>query len=265
VANVLVGAIKRKRTEQSLFQKEGQLIAAQAIQRRLLPKAPPQLPGFDIAAGWYPSEMVSGDYFDYLPMPDRSMALVVGDVTGHGLAPALLTASTQSLIHLLVHAQTDVGEILAKANSILVEGTEDDRFVTLLLGKLDSETRSFSYASAGHPAGYVLDASGAVKARLDSTSLPLAVLPDVEYSVGSPVDLQDGDVVLLLTDGVFEAASSRGEPFGMRRVLDVVRQNLHCPSREICETLHQAVKEFCGFAEPTDDMTTMVVKVLAKG
>lgn len=261
VANTLVGAVRRHRVEDSLRQKEAQLIAAQEIQKHLLPKTPPHLPGFDIAAGWYPSELVSGDYFDYLPMPDGSMAFVVGDVTGHGLAPALLTASTQSLMRALVRTNTDVSKILATANSILAQETEDDRFVTLFLGKLDVAARSFTYASAGHPTGYVLDASGAVKARLESTALPLSVLPDDSFPTGDQIELHDGDLVLLLTDGVLEARSSQDETFGARRVLNLVRQSLHLSSREIHEALHHAITEFRGYDEPLDDMTTMLIKV----
>jgi sigma-B regulation protein RsbU (phosphoserine phosphatase) len=263
VANVLVSAVRRKRNEQSLRQKQAQLLAAQTIQKHLLPKNPPQLPGFDVAAGWYPSELVSGDYFDYLPMPDGSMAFVIGDVTGHGLAPALLTASTQALMRSLARTSTDVSEILAAANSILAQETEDDRFVTLFLGKLESGTRSFSYASAGHPPGYVLDASGKVKAQLESTALPLSVLPDGEFPAGDSIELRDGDLVLLLTDGLLEAGASRGDAFGVQRVLEVVRQILHRSSREVHEALHRAITEFCGHDEPKDDMTTIVIKVVA--
>jgi sigma-B regulation protein RsbU (phosphoserine phosphatase) len=237
------------------------MIAAQTIQKHLLPKEAPQLPGFDIAAGWYPSEVVSGDYFDYLWMPDGSLAFVIGDVTGHGLAPALLTASAQSLIRSLARGNTDVSQILAVANSMLAKGTEDDRFITLLLGKLDVRRKSICYASAGHPTGYVLDASGAVKGRLESTGLPLSVLPDSEFPTGAPIELANGDLVLLLTDGLLEARSPRTESFGAQRVLELVRRNRHRSSREIHENLYRAIREFCGRAQPADDVTMMVIKV----
>jgi serine phosphatase RsbU (regulator of sigma subunit) len=261
VANTLVSAVRRKRTEESLRQREAQLMAAQAIQKQLLPRSAPRLPGFDVAAGWYPSELVSGDYFDYLPMPDGSTAFVIGDVTGHGLAPALLTASTQSLLRLLVRTSADLSGILAMANSILAQEIDDDRFVTLFLGKLEPGTRSFAYASAGHPSGYVLDASGGMRARLASTALPLSVLPDGEFPTGDPIELQNGDLVLLLTDGVLDARSSRDASFGAQRVLDCVRQTRRLSAREIHESLHRAITEFCGREEPLDDMTAVVIKV----
>jgi PAS domain S-box-containing protein len=262
VANVLVGAVKRKRAEESLRYQQAQLLAAQTIQKHLLPSAPPRLPGFDIAAGWRPSELVSGDYYDYLPMPDGSMAFVMGDVSGHGLAPALLMASTRSLIRSLVHTNTDVSRILAVANSMLAGDTGDDRFVTMLLAKLDYNSRRLTFASAGHPAGYVLDASGALKACLESTALPLSVLAEHEFPAGEPIELESGDLILLLTDGVLEAGALQDEAFGDRRVLEVLRQNSHRSAREVQEALLRAATGFCGHHEPADDLTAMVIKVL---
>jgi sigma-B regulation protein RsbU (phosphoserine phosphatase) len=262
VANVLVGAVQRKRVEESLRYQQAQLIAAQTIQKHLLPSAPPQLPGFDVAAGWHPSELVSGDYYDYLSMPDGSMAFIIGDVTGHGLAPALLMASTQSLMRSLAGTNTDISKILAMANSMLAQETGDDRFVTLLLAKLDGDSRRLRYASAGHPTGYILDAAGELKACLESTALPLAVLADNQFPASEPRALNAGDLILLLTDGVLEAGALQREAFGPRRVLDVVRQNLHRSADEVQEALLQATMDFCGHHEPADDLTTMVIKVL---
>lgn len=252
---------ERKRAERAIRENQARMLAAQRIQEHLLPDAPPELPGFDIAGAMFPAEFTAGDHFDYLKMPDRSIAVSIGDVSGHGFPSALLMASTHAHIHSLTNTYTDVGEILRFANAVLVEETEEDRFVTLLLGRLDPQSRSFVYASAGHPTGYVLDSSGEVKARLESTSFPLSIVPDAEFPTGVPVELQPGDIVLLLTDGILEARSPEGAQFGDQRTLEIVRASRNGSARQIIETLYAAVRAFSGGAEPEDDLTVVVIKV----
>ena len=251
---------ERKRVERAIRENEAQLLAAQRIQEHLLPDAPPALSGFDIAGALYPAEFAAGDYFDYLAMRDGSLGVVIGDVSGHGFGPALLMASTHALLRSLANHHTQLGEILGIANSILAEQTEADRFVTLLFGCLDVRSRSFVYASAGHATGYVLDFSGRVKARLESTALPLAILPDAEFPTAGPIALEPGDIVLLLTDGIPEARSPQDALFGDQRALEIVRENRDRTAREITERLYRAVHDFSGGKKPIDDVTTVVIK-----
>jgi len=255
----------RKRMEQALRENEVQMLAAQRIQQHLLPGAAPVVPGFDIGGAAYPAEFTSGDYFDYLPMPGQSLGIVIGDVTGHGFGPALLMASTQAFLRSVAPTSSDISGILAQANRFLAREVEEDRFVTLLFVRLDPQRRSLQYANAGHPAGYVLDAAGAVKARLESTGFPLAILPETEFPLGDPVALQPGDILLLLTDGVSEASSPAGESFGDQRALQFVCAQRDQPAQAIVEGLCRAVREFSGRPHPADDITAVVVKVASAG
>ncbi len=252
----------RRRAELALREREMQLLLAQKIQEHLLPEAPPLLPGFDIGGGSYPAEFTAGDFFDYLTMPNGSVGFVISDVSGHGFGPALLMASTSTLIRLLAETQTDVGDILARVNRFLARET-DDHFVTLFLGCLDPNSRSFHYASAGNPTGYVLDASGVVKARLRSTAPLLAISPAMEFPAAAPILLQPGDIVVLLTDGIQEALSPQREPFGTDRLLEVVRAQRTRKAAEIVESLYRAVCEFSRHEKPADDVTMIVIKVQA--
>ena len=261
VADVLAGTIRRKQSEKRVSENEMQLLAAQRIQEHLLPKEPPQLPGFDVAGASHPAEFTGGDTFDYLPMQDGSLGVAIGDVTGHGFAPALLMASIHATLRLLAQTSGDPGAILTRANRILVEETEDDRFVTFFLGRLDARSRSFAYCSAGHPTGYVLDALGNIKTQLKSVGLPLGILPDARYAALGPLPLEPGDLILLVTDGIGESQSPQAEPFGEDRILQVVRQLRDQPSRAIIEGLHRAALDFSQREKPIDDMTVVVVKV----
>jgi sigma-B regulation protein RsbU (phosphoserine phosphatase) len=250
---------ERKRAEQTLLERESHLLAAQEIQSRLWPSAPPCLPGFDIAGAAFPAEYAAGDYFDYLPMLDGSLGLVIGDVSGHGLGPAIVMALTYAHLRSLAQVYTDVEEMLARVNRFLTN--ETDHFVTLLFGRLTPGTRSFVGVNAGHPPGYVLDGAGRIKARIESKSVPLAVLPDATFPTSDSVTLAAGDMVLLLTDGILEARSAEGTTFGTERMLAIIAAHRERSAREIIEAIHRGVCEFCRPNRPTDDITAIVVKV----
>lgn len=236
-------------------------MVAQEIQEGLLPHSAPVLDGFDIAGGLSPAQFAAGDYFDYLTMADGSPGFAVGDVSGHGFGPALLMAATSGHLRSLAEAHGDIEEVLRRLNRALVEGTNADHFVTMFLGRLDLQTRSFAYASAGHPSGYVLDRSGQVRTELESTGLPLAVDVDAEFPAGPTVVLEPGDTVLLLTDGFLEARSPANEYFHWGYVLDVVRANVNEPASDIIECLYQAVRQFAQRETFDDDLTAVVIKV----
>jgi serine phosphatase RsbU (regulator of sigma subunit) len=170
-------------------------------------------------------------------------------------------AEIRAYLRAFLRTRSDVGEIVALLNRALAADSPD-RFATLLLGRLDGPTRSFVYASAGHFPGYVLDPSGAVRVRLESTGMPLAVVPDGDYEAAPPVVLQPGEVMVLLTDGVPEAFSPAEELFGLDRTLGVVRAHRDRPAREIVDRLYEAVRDFCGARVQFDDLTVIVIKVV---
>ncbi len=253
---------ERKRAERELLENEEQFRVAREIQQRLFPKSAPVLPGFDIGGASFPAEATGGDYFDYLPMLHERIGVVVGDVTGHGVGPALLMAETRAYLRVLAGRREDVGEILTRVNGILSEDVDGERFVTLFLGRIDPRTRTFVYASAGHPPGFILDQSGAVKATLKRTGIPLGMQPDTHYEPAPEVSLLSGDIVLLLTDGIEEAAASDESLFGLERILDLVRANRAKSAVEIVQTLYESVRTFSGKAEQMDDITAIVIKAL---
>ncbi len=252
----------RKRTERQLRDNQEQFQVAREIQQRLFPKSAPALDGFDIAGVTYPAEATGGDYFDYLSMMNGNLGVIVADVTGHGIGPALLMAETRAYLRTLAANLEDIGEILTTANRILAEDIGDDRYVTLFLGKIDPKTRTFCYASAGHPTGYVLGSGGEIKTLLKRTAVPLGINPTATF--GSPVNvqLQSGDVILLLTDGIEEAMAPDETFFGTERMLNVVRENVAKPAREVLDALYRAVREFSGASPQMDDVTAIVIRVL---
>ncbi len=256
---------ERKRAEEELRTNQEQFRVAREIQQRLFPKSAPQSEVFDIAGASYPAEATGGDYFDYLSMAGGCLGIVVADVTGHGVGPALLMAETRAYLRTLALNARDAGDILTRANRVLAEDVDFERFVTVILARLDPRSPSLNYASAGHPSGYVLDAAGQVKARLKRLGVPLGIQPDVDYASSPVISLSAGDIVLLLTDGIEEAMSPDNAFFGVDQVLDVVRAHSKRTAGEIVEALYRAVGEFSHGLPQLDDLTVVVVKVKPSG
>jgi PAS domain S-box-containing protein len=253
---------QRKQMERLLGENEAQLLAAQRIQEHLLPGSSPQVPGFEMAGASFPAEFAAGDYFDYLPMFNQTVGVVVGDVSGHGVGPALLMAATHAYLRALAHTGSGLGEMLTIANRILCDHIDDDRFVTLLLAHLDPRSRSLYYVNAGHPTGYVLDAAGGIKARLNSMNLPLGIDAKLEFSASVPITLVPGDLALVLTDGVLEAQSATGELFGIPRALELVYRHRDRSAREIVEMLCAGVRDFGPHGKLYDDVTAVIIKAI---
>jgi serine phosphatase RsbU (regulator of sigma subunit) len=234
---------------------------ARQIQQQLFPVAPLPLPGFDISGASCPAEATGGDYFDYIPMQDGALAIVVADVSGHGYGPALLMAETRAYLRAFILMQRDVADILRLLNRALVSDNLEDRFATLMLVRLDPVRRSLAYVSAGHPTGYVLDSTGKVKTPLPSTGVPLAVLPDAEYEAAPEIILEPGEGVFLLTDGVTEARAPDDRLLGTAPALETIHNHWQQPAREILDQLYLAIRNFRGPANQQDDMTAVVIKV----
>jgi serine phosphatase RsbU (regulator of sigma subunit) len=267
------GELERRQHEQAMAEAgtrweserlRDEIRIARQIQQKLFPAAPLPLPGFDISGASYPAEATGGDYFDYLPMVDGGLGIVIGDVSGHGFGPALLMAETRAYLRAFMLTRADVGEILTLVNRTLAADVDND-FATLLLARLDTQSCSLTYASAGHVTGHVLDRAGRVRVQLKSTAMALGVRTDTYYEAVPPVALESEEVVVLLTDGVLEAhGPDDADLFGLDRTLAVVRAHWGKPAREIVDQLYAAVRDFCGARVQVDDLTAIIIKVGAR-
>jgi serine phosphatase RsbU (regulator of sigma subunit) len=234
---------------------------ARRIQRNLLPSATLVLPGFEVGGVVYPAAATGGDYFDYVPMPNGAVGVVVGDVSGHGYGPALLMASTRAHLRAFAQTQSDLGKLLMQTDLALNLDTAGEQFVTAILVRLDLRKRSLVYASAGHPAGYILDVSGHVRIRLPSTGPVLGIATNEGFAESPVIPLRAGEFVLLLSDGVTEASAPCGAAFGWMRAVKTVRHYRHDPPVHIAMNLYHAVRAFAQEAPQLDDITAVVIKV----
>jgi len=244
----------RKNQEQ-----EVQLRLAREVQQRLYATVT-SVPGLDIAAAAYPMEETGGDYFDFFTMPDSSVCVGIGDVSGHGFDSALVMALTRAYVRSFAEVESDVGEILTKVNRMLVADLRDERFVTLLFVRLDTSNGSWAYASAGHVPAFLLDGSGEVDAVMRSIGPPLGLFGHVKF-VSTVLPVKAHQLLLLLTDGITETTTSEDVQFGPDRALDYVRAHRQDSAQQIAEGICQAALCFAGGEHQLDDLTSVVVKV----
>jgi PAS domain S-box-containing protein len=250
-----------RRVVQELKEREACLIAARKIQEHLLPHSRLDAGGISVYGASFPADFGQGDYYDYHVGPEGVLTVTVADVCGHGIDAALLMAMLHAWLRSLAELRLDMTEILRRVDAVLLEQAGDAGYVTLLMLRIDPRTRACSYVNAGHPPGWVLDRSGAVKASLASLSVPLGIDVGDEFPTAGPVLLEPGDVIVLITDGAFEARSADRAQFGRERILEVVRQRLESPPEEIMKNLRAAIQEFTGTSELLDDVTFVVANV----
>lgn len=264
VARELAEAEERRahrEAERALLAQEEEFRIAREVQQQLFPAGPPALAGYDIAGASRPATATGGDYFDFIPTPGGRLLVVVGDVTGHGLGPALLMADARAYLRALAQTGQDFEDILAQARHLLIEDLGDERFITLLFAELDPATGVWRYVNAGHPPGYVLGPDGAVRTSLAANTAAVGIDREEERLVPGRIALAPGEWILLLTDGILEAHAADGEEYGEARVLELARRERSRPAAEIIRSLLDATQRFCDIhSRRQDDMTAVVVK-----
>jgi PAS domain S-box-containing protein len=247
---------ERKQRRQAQHEME----AARRVQQKLYPKEPPGLPGFDIDGHTFPASQACGDYFDFVDLPNGNLALIIGDVAGHGLGPALQMVHTRAYLRAMLMCGKPPVEALQTLNELQIQDTPQESFLTLFMAILDPRQKGFVYVGAGHEAR-LMRGNGTVE-PLDSTGMVVGVLPNTSFQPSRPFQMRSGDCLLIMTDGVLEAVSPTRELFGWDRTLDVVRANLQRPASTIIDRLHAATKAFSAGKEHADDVTLIVAKAL---
>lgn len=238
------------------------LDVAREIQRAFMPSQLPQTPGYEFATWWFPNEAVGGDYCDVMRLKDGRIGLVVADVSGHGIGPALLMASVRAGLKALRLEYVAPETLLTRVGESLAGDLQEGRFVTMMLAAVDPGQHRLEYANAGHaPALFFHRASGEFE-NLEATGMPLGVLDDFEYPQGPHVALEPGDLVVLCTDGIVEATDESGEQFGYERLKKLIRDSIDAPAATLATNIGAAVSGYYVGESPPDDLTVLVMRRL---
>jgi sigma-B regulation protein RsbU (phosphoserine phosphatase) len=243
---------------------ENELMIARDIQKGLLPSVLPAYAGVEFAAANFSSKQVGGDYYDVIPLDGHRCIIAIGDVSGKGSPASLLMANIQATIRALVPLNLPLYELTARVNNLMCQNTGGNKFVTFFWGSLDSLTGALTYVNAGHNPPYVFRVDGTME-RLDKGGMILGVLETtIPYEEGT-VMLRPGDVLVLFTDGVSEAMSASSEEYGEERLEAAIRKGAPWGAQSLIEVIHQDIQAHAGEAPQSDDITMMVIRMLASG
>lgn len=250
-----------ERTRRLKIEKE--LRSAAEIQRRLLPKASSQVHGFDIAGKCAPATYVGGDYFDFFPMGGSSrIGVVIADAAGHGIGPAMTMTETRAVIRAIAATESDVGEILTRANNVLARNLSEQTFVALFLACIDSTTRQLQYAAAGHRAS-ILNEHGRERDQLTSADPPLGIQGH-KYAASEWITLNKGESLFLFTDGLVDCENAEGDRFGSYRLMEAVVASHNAKAHDWLSGLLREVATFVGSTPRSDDLSAVFVCLSAQ-
>jgi sigma-B regulation protein RsbU (phosphoserine phosphatase) len=265
MANVAAIRIEQARLteiEQAQRILERELAQAAEIQRSLLPAAPPQTPGFELAGRTEPCRGVGGDYFDFLRYPDGRIALLVGDVAGKGLSAALLMSSLQARVQVLAESGDAPAAVVARLNRSLAGACPSNRFVTFFYSVLDPASGELRYSNAGHNPPLLIRSDGSVE-RLEAGGTVLGILPGWNYDERSVV-MEPGDMLALYSDGITEACPPESDDeFGTVRLAESLAAHRAEPVAATLEGAFRAVAQWSGGAPAADDATLVVARRLS--
>jgi len=257
-----VAAIRIEQQRLAAVEQQERLISrdleqAAEIQRRLLPRGSPIVPGFDVAGHNLPCRTVGGDYFDFFPYPDGRIGLVLGDVSGKGMQAAILMSAVKGGVQVLFgEAPDDVASLMSRLDRVVAANFPRNRFVTLFFGLLDPASGELTYCNAGHNPPFLVRSDDSIE-RLTSCGTILGIFPEMSYEVKHS-RLLPGDVLTLFSDGVTEENNPGGEEFGEERLAKLLIARGRDGAANLVEGIRQAVLAWAAGAAAADDVTVVV-------
>ncbi len=237
---------------------EHELQLATEIQQSFQPSSPPKMEGYEFQGISFSCYEIGGDYYDFIHRHDDKMLIALGDVSGKGTAAALLMSSLHAAIHAQVASKAPLIEIVTNVNQYLAKNTPSNRFVTLFIAELDSTTGKLQFINAGHNPPLIGHSNGTVE-QLASGGFPLGILPNAEYELGETM-INEGEALIVYSDGVSEANNLKGDEFGMERLTEVVKNNLSRSAAGLRDKVESALSAFTKTAPANDDITLVIVK-----
>jgi sigma-B regulation protein RsbU (phosphoserine phosphatase) len=260
--------LRRSQDERHRYHRE--IADASETQARLFPQTLPRMDSLEYSGGCRAARGVGGDYYDFLPIGDGGLAIVVGDVSGKGLYAGLLMASLQARLQSLAPLHgASLERLFSEINRLLHSSTESNRYATLFYGLYDDTTRTLTYINAGHNAPLIIGGfppdSEAPQDRtvvaLSSNGPAVGLLPDARYEQET-ISLAAGDLLLAFTDGVTEAVDAAGAEFGDERLAELARRHRDLPASGLRERILLELDRYRGETPQTDDITLVVVKAV---
>jgi len=253
-------ALREAEALHQLKQVAHELQIARSIQQSLLPKVRPQITGFEVTGWSLSADDTGGDFYDWKKLGDGHWVLVLADVTGHGIGPAILASVCRAYSRASFNVRDPLETVLKNINQAFAEDLTSERFATFVAAVCKEGSDELELLSAGHAPIFVYSSANQSFRILDAQALPLGILPDLWDAVPVKLSMQPGDIVLLVTDGFLEWENSAGEDFGSERLAATVRQFSDREPEVIIAELYDAVLKFAKGTQQKDDLTAVLIK-----
>ena len=253
-------------SREKLIAIQQELDIATAIQTSILPKTFPPFPDrkeFDIHANMITAKEVGGDLYDFFLIDKYRLGIIIGDVSGKGIAAALLMAVSKTLLKATALKGIPADNVLREVNNILVDDSPSNMFVTLFYGVLDTRNGAFEYCNAGHNTPFLVSSEGEVKALDNVGGLILGAMKDAEYE-SNVIIVKSGESIFLYTDGVTEAMNKNEEEFEESRLLKCLSGKVNVSSQGLIQNVFDDVQNFANGKEQSDDITCLSLKYIKK-
>jgi sigma-B regulation protein RsbU (phosphoserine phosphatase) len=244
--------------EKQLREFEKELDMARTIQKKLLPKDDPVIPGFDITGTNQPAREVGGDYFDFIELRDGRLGIALGDVSGKGIPAAMLVSTLQATLRNQALSSDSIVDCVSKTNYFLYHNTEPDRFATLFYCILYTSNGNLVFVNAGHNPPLYLSGSGEFQS-LSVSGILLGAIPVAPYEKRT-ITLKPGEILVIYSDGVTEAEDKEEVFFGEEKVREIIRVNRDLSAAEILANIQSDVRDHQGSAQQDDDITIVIIK-----
>ncbi|MEI2612601.1 MAG: SpoIIE family protein phosphatase [Candidatus Promineifilaceae bacterium] len=257
---VMNDQLYRESAERSRLEKE--IDVARRIQSSLMPESRPAIPLLDVSSHWQATRLVSGDFYDFIPLADERWGIVIADVADKGFGAALFMALSRTIIRTVAFSRTDPVETLLRANEIICNDSRSDLFVTIFYAIWDPHTQTLTYANGGHNPPVLLRADGRIS-LMKGSGMALGVIEPIMID-RQEIRLQPQDTIVFYTDGVTEAINEAYDEFGVERLKYVAAANQSRSTDTILNAIIQAVSDHAGETAQFDDITLVVLKYLGK-
>jgi phosphoserine phosphatase len=237
-----------------------EITVARDVQMGTLPKTMPEVEGYGFAGAFSPTDQTGGDLYDVVELPEGRLFLLMGDATGHGIGPALSATQVRAMLRVALRLHADLDDVFVHINDQLLDDLPDDRFVTAFFGLLDTHAHSVDFHSAGQgPIMHYHAATGTYDWHEPST-FPLGYMP--QTNLGRPVSLalEPGDILGLISDGIYEYENEQGVQFGHDGVAAVIDSMPGAPAADLVPAIMKASREHGGSAPQADDITIVLVR-----
>jgi len=255
---------RAKITEQIIASErlDREISVARDVQMGTLPKDMPSIEGYEFGGAFLPTDQTGGDLYDFIPLGDNRLFMLMGDATGHGIGPALSATQVRAMLRVALRLQSSLDDAFIHINDQLCDDLPDDRFVTGFFGLLDATTHTVRFHSGGQGPIMHFQADMGEYDWHPATTFPLGYMPHTELAAPHIAVLEPGDVLGLISDGIYEYENEEGVQFGRRGVMQVLDAHPDASAQELVDLIMEAAREHGGSAPQADDITIVLARRL---